>query len=393
MRTTVAPLVLQWSSVRGIGEGRGVVVQDDGEDCGVTAAEVAVMAPALGRTTDGCGELQVELLARPTIADLATVGIWCVHGPERDWSLVCKVIRHAGGAGTTWRSHSDPDHPFYWRREAEAFGSDLLAGLRDGLRAPACHGIVDRADGTTAIWMEDVAGLPASHWSLDRYRRAARDLGRMQGRLADAPALVERWLSRDWLRVYVERRSAHCEILDDPRAWSHPGVEAVVPAGRAGAFRQLWADRHRFRSVLDNYPRTLCQLDFHPGNLFDVDGDTVVIDWAFAGVGALGEDAGTLLVDTVADFRLEPTLLPDLFENLVDGYAAGLADGGCVRPVDDVRRAIAAGATAKYGWLVPAVLSAFQQGRTTMNGRPIEEGARAWVAVAEFLVTEAPDGL
>jgi hypothetical protein len=366
-------------------------VQDSSEPSSTVLAEVAgVVAPALGRTTDEEGEIRVEVLAQPTIADLATVGIWRVGTRDRAWSVVCKVIRHADSAGTTWRSHPDPRHPFYWRREAEAFGSDLLAGLRDGLRAPACHGIVDRDDGTTAIWMEDVAGAPGTGWALDRYRRAARDLGRMQGRLADAPALAERWLSRDWLRTYVERRAADCGIVDDPRAWAHPGVKAALPAGRADGFRRLWADRDRFLTVLDAYPRTLCQLDFHQGNLFDVEGDTVVIDWAFAGVGAFGEDLGNLLVDAATDFHLVPGALPDLFEVLVDGYAAGLAEGGRVLPLEDVRRAIAAGAAAKYGWLVPAVLDAFQQGRTTLNGRPIEEGARAWVAAAEFLVTVAP---
>jgi hypothetical protein len=41
--------------------------------------------------------------------------------------------------------------------------------------------------------------------------------------------------------------------------------------------------------------------------------------------------------------------------------------------------------------LVPGVLSAFLQRRTTLNGRPIEEGADAWMAVAEFLVRMVPD--
>jgi hypothetical protein len=370
------------------------MMQETDAPASLALAEVAAVAPSLGLTAEVCGdEVQVELLAQPTIADLATVGIWRVQGSRRGWSAVCKVIRHAESAGTTWHSHPDRDHPFYWRREAEALGSDLLAGLRDGLRPPACYAVVDRDDGTTAIWMEDVAGSPASAWSFDRYRRAARDLGRMQGRLADGPELAERWLSRDWLQLYVARRSTLGGVVDDAEVWSHPGVEAVVPSDRAAALRQLWVDRQHFLSVLDTYPRTLCQLDFHPGNLFDVTGDTVVIDWAFAGVGALGEDVGALLVDAVADFCVEPAQLSELFENLVDGYSAGLAEGGCPRAVDDVRRAIAAGAAAKYGWLVPGVLSAYQRGRTTLNGRPIEEGARAWIAIADFLATLASDQL
>lgn len=53
-------------------------------------------------------------------------------------------------------------------------------------------------------------------------------------------------------------------------------------------------------------PQVFCHLDMHPVNLFDVDGDTVLIDWAFCGVGGLGEDLGTLVVDAITDFHREP---------------------------------------------------------------------------------------
>ena len=49
-------------------------------------------------------------------------------------------------------------------------------------------------------------------------------------------------------------------------------------------------------------PPTVCHLDVHPHNLFDGDGvdDTVLVDWAFVGIGALGEDPANLIVDAVA---------------------------------------------------------------------------------------------
>ncbi len=346
-----------------------------------------MVAPSLGRTRDGLGPWQVELVARPAVAGLATVGIWRVRGA--DWTIIVKVLRHADGEATSaWQSEKDPRHPFYWRREADAFESDLLASLPEigGLRAPASHGVVDRPDGTVAVWMEDVAGNSGSDWDLRRYHLAARHLGQLQGRLADAGALDQPWLSRGWLPTYLERRVRWCGPLDDPDAWGHPLVQKVLPTGRAGEFRALWADRERFQAVLDSFPRTLCELDLHPRNLFDVAGDTVVIDWAFAGVGALGEDPGNLVVDAVTDFHLAPDLLPVLFDVLVDGYAAGLADSGHLLPIDNVRRAVAAGAAAKFGWLVPAILSTATNGRPTLNGRPVEEGMASWGAVGVFLL-------
>ena len=363
----------------------------------VIAAELAVVvAPSLRRTPDELGPWTTELLARPTVADLATVGIWRIRGS--DWSSVLKVLAHAEGGGGAWSSHPEMSHPFYWRREADAFESPLLAGLRGGLRAPYPHGVVDRRDGTVAVWMEDIAGDPGSGWPLTRYGLAARHLGQLQGALAGAPTLVvdglaEPWLSRDWLRVYVQRRAAGCAILDDPDVWRHPGVRSLVPVERAEGFRALWADRGRHLEVVDTFPRTLCQLDFHPRNVFDVRGETVVIDWAFAGVGAVGEDVGTLLVNAVADFHLAPDQLPDLLDTLVDGYATGLAEGGCALPVEAVRRAVAAGATAKYGWLVPHLLEAIVRGRATLNGRPLTEGAASWVAAGLLLLDLAPIAL
>ncbi|MET9022190.1 phosphotransferase [Actinopolymorpha sp. NPDC004070] len=374
-----------------------------GAGFGVSPEVSGQVATALGRTAEEVLAAEVDLLAAPAVDGIATVGIWRVRGG--DWSAVVKVLRHVEDGGlSVWRTEEDPAHPFHWRREADAFADGLLGSLPGDLRAPACYVVLPGPDGTLAIWMEDVAGCEGSTWAMPRYRRAAEHLGRVQGHLALAhlagdPVLDRGWPSRGWLRMYVERRAARGAAEADPadpRVWSHPLVRRLVPADRVPAYQALWADRHRLLDVVDGLPRTLCQLDFHPRNLFDVAGQTVVIDWAFAGVGALGEDLGNLVVDAVTDFHLPPSRLPELFETLVGGYADGLAAAGwpgsesepgaeAGDPVD-VRRMIAAGAAAKYGWLAPAIPAVVALGRTTLNGRPIEEAARAWVACGDFLV-------
>jgi Phosphotransferase enzyme family len=360
----------------------------------VIAAELAdVVAPALGRPTPKPGEWDADLIAQPAAPGLATVGIWRVSARDSSWSVVLKVLRHVTeGPGSAWSSHDDPHHPFYWRREADALTSDLLARLDcggGGLRAPRCHGVVERTDGSAAVWMEDVVGEPGTGWSLPRYRQAAEHLGSAQARWA-AGDLSGRWLSRGWLRTYLDRRGSSFDgVLDDPDGWRHPLVKATLPVERAPEFRQLWADRARFLTTVQEFPETLCQLDFHPGNLFDVDGRTVVIDWAFAGIGHLGEDAGALVVDVVTDFHLEPADLGQLFDIVVEGYADGLSAGGLRLPIGKVRRAVAAGAVARYGWLAPALVSWAASGRPTMNGRPTEEAAKAWGTVAVFLLDQA----
>lgn len=343
---------------------------------------------ALDRPIEDPSAWRIELLARPNVAGLATIGIWRVGGAE--WSAVVKVLAHADSGAVQWASHPHPDHPYYWKREALAYDSRLLHGLQGGIRAPACYGVTGGADGSVAVWMEDVArsGDPAGRWPCERYAEAARQLGVMQAELADSDLLKERWLSRGYLRMYVERRSAGA--FPDAEAWRHPEVRAALGSGQADAYHRLWSDCRPALQEIETLPQTLCHLDLHPHNMFGVDtggaSDTVLIDWAFSGVGGIGEDVATLLIDAVADFHVPPERLPGLFDVLADGYAAGLAEGGLRLGAVDVRRAVALGAIARYFWLPSALVRALAEERPTINGRPASEATPYWAAAAKLLL-------
>ena len=66
-----------------------------------------------------------------------------------------------------------------WRYEADLYGSDLADVLPPGLRLPEVHGIEDLADDRVAIVLEDVH-TDDSAWTLRRFARAARLLGRLE---------------------------------------------------------------------------------------------------------------------------------------------------------------------------------------------------------------------
>jgi hypothetical protein len=358
----------------------------------IRAAELAdLVAPVVGPAPGDLREIRVELLARPKVAGLATVGIWRVRGAG--WSVVLKLIHDSDDGDERWRSTTDPDHPFYWAREALAFRSGLLDQLQGGLRAPACYGVVDRDDGSVAVVMEDVTGEPAIGWPLERYGLAARHAGHAQGCLLDSAELGQSWLSRDWLRAYLDRRRNDAEILADSKAWTHPLVRSALPVERAVEFRDVWAAQGQLLDVLDSQPRTLCHLDVNPRNLFAVDDATVAIDWAFAGVGAMGEDMGGLAVDPVAEFDVAPDDHLALVQMLVEQYAVGLVSAGCDIDVQEVQRAVAAAAAAKYGWIVPSILSTAVTARPTMNGRPVAEAAPVWGRVGTLLLDLAKSAL
>ena len=53
---------------------------------------------------------------------------------------------------------------------------------------------------------------------------------------------------------------------------------------------------------MERLPRAVCHLDVWPNNIIRrAAGEIVLVDWAFAGDGALGEDIGNLVPDCVFD--------------------------------------------------------------------------------------------
>ncbi|MGH2477755.1 MAG: aminoglycoside phosphotransferase, partial [Candidatus Limnocylindrales bacterium] len=74
---------------------------------------------------DGHGPLTVEPLPHAAVAS-ATAGLWRVRIADR--SAVVKLLAHAPAGGSpNWRSGDEESHWYYWRREAEAYRSGLLA--------------------------------------------------------------------------------------------------------------------------------------------------------------------------------------------------------------------------------------------------------------------------
>jgi Phosphotransferase enzyme family len=319
----------------------------------------------------------------------ATVGIW--RFADDGWSAILKVLRHRAGRSPRWQSGEEEDHWFYWRREALAYSSGLLARLTAPLRAPRCYGVFDRSDGSVGLWLEDLRhAAPAGAWPLDRYRSAAFALGTAQGRLTASGDLpTDRWLARHWLRRYVERRQDFVSHLDDRDAPRLPLVAHHLRPELGEEARSIWDDRERLLAIVEAAPQTLCHLDLHPGNLFADDGETVLIDWAFVGLGALGEDAGNLIFDALFDFFVPAERIAVLAEAVSGGYLGGLEASGWQGDTGAVLRALHAAAAVKYFWILPAMLEAAAGGKATLNGAPIEECFTQWAPVVSELVAFA----
>ena len=264
---------------------------------------------------------------------------------------VRKELRRPSAADTgPWAGSDDPRHWNYWRREAEVYGSAAVrAGLRDtGLDLPAA----EIEDGRV-LWLEDVAGRPGTEFTLAEHERFASALGRWQAHgPLDAP-----WTSRRFLRNYAAGRPARYELVGDDRAWDQPLVRDCWPPGLRTGWPRLLAHRERLLATMERLPRTFAHLDAWVSNeIARPDGRTVLLDWAFAGDGAIGEDAGNHIPDAAFDLFWPAERIAELDAAVTAAYLAGLREAGRSGDPTEVRLGIVA-SCVKYVWLLPGMLA------------------------------------
>lgn len=288
---------------------------------------------------------QVEPIAHPVINPVSAglfriSGQADVDGQGSDWSLILKIMHlPSGDQRSEWVSSDDPAHYNYWKREFLAYQSDLLHPtgvlLTTDLATPRCLGTVEHAGQVVWLWLEQIEGLSAPEWPLERYGLAARHLGHMQGAyLTGQPLPALAWLSRHWLRQRLDTMAREIVASFDAPGWQHPLLQQVFPAREIERVRQLWQQRQLLLTALDQLPQTLCHLDFWPTNLFarrTAEGreQTVLIDWSYVGIGAIGQDIGNLVPDSIWTRYVATERLRELERLVCDGYVEGLHDAGC----------------------------------------------------------------
>jgi hypothetical protein len=301
-------------------------------------------------------------------------GVWRIRTREGQLAVLKYTTSDRSPGGTPMDAHwtacdQDPRRWTYWCRESLAYQHDLAGQYGgSGIRAPACLGA--DVDGSEAVLLlEWVTGEPGEVWQVPSYGPAAEAIGRAQ-----APFLLGRptppfsWLSKRFLREYSSEKQVTWELLDDDDAWAHPLVVETFPAGLREAVLFVHAHSERLYQISESLPRTLCHLDFWPKNLFRVaDGETVVVDWSFAGDGAVGEDAGNLVPDAVFDHFVTADQMPRLEQAVYEGYLRGLRAAGW----HDDPRLVQLGmwsSAVKYDWLAPFTLAQVRQERQYRYG-------------------------
>ena len=345
-----------------------------------------------------------------------TRGLYHVAGHADDrgrrvsWTAFVKVLSASGAAdadsgsmGWNFRPSDEPTHWNYWKREALVYTSGLLDDLPPGLRAPRCFGMLEHSPAEVSLWLEEVRGVPAARWSVERFGLAARHMGQFQGAyLAGRPLPTAPWLSRRWLRQWTLAEPGR---IHDSASWQHPLIRPHVPAGAQQQAVRLWVARDVLFDALEQAPQTLCHFDFWPPNLFaglDLDDEqrTVLIDWAYTGHGALAEDTANLVMDCVWMFKVDAIHLPRLEQLIVEGYAAGLHEAGWRGDERVLRFAHAAVTGLRYGLLAAPLLElahdgARQEQMKQWHGLPIDDiiARRAAVVTRSLELAEEAIGM
>ncbi len=347
---------------------------------------------------------QIEPIIYPTVSPNSR-GLFRVHGTAnlaggiKDWSLVLKVLQ-----APNTNEMSEPTDSFYWKREALAYQSGLLARLPDCFSAPQCFGVMERPGNVIWLWLEEIQEMSGVVWHLARYLRAAYHLGYFNGTYA-VPGVLPNdvWLSRGLIRAWVADSAYLVDCIQDTHIWNHPLLQHTRLPMFTPAILELWAQRERWFTTLEGLPQTLCHHDIWRKNLLTRShpqhGDqTVAIDWEVVGKGAVGEDIGNLIGVSLLNFDIVAADMTAFAARMLDAYVQGLRDAGwqadrhVVCAVAQATAALRCGFSTA-GWPAAIVRDSEKRDQYVRDteqrwGRSIEDIFAQWAAVTSFLLAQ-----
>ena len=342
------------------------------------------------------GEPVASHVVEPLDPDLrihsVTGGVFRVSGATatgRDFRVVLKRVRHGHDEdpGALWVAGEDTTHRNYWKREWLAFDSGLLDDLPGELTAPRKLLTTQPSPTECHIWMEEAPGRSGVALADEDFASISHAVGSTQGSYAAGVVDLPRdeWLSREWLRGWVEACARFIPPVSDDSLWHNDVLAPMRPLRERVV--ALWEQREALFAILDTAPATVVHCDFWPTNLFvagdhmagdhmagdHMAGDRVTaIDWSQIGIGRVAQDLDQVTLDTVW-MQVRPGGDLDLLERTVlSSYQSGLQQAGFVVDEQRLRHWYAAAAALHYSWMLG--------GHTTgaFDDASVERAERRW---------------
>ncbi len=216
--------------------------------------------------------------------------------------------------------------PYYWKREFEVYRSGMLDGMpANTFTTPEIHRLDDHGD-SCWIWMEDIADDKGA-WSLADFHDIALRLGRFNGAWLNGAAQPSyAWLSRNWHSAIIpglaDRLDNLAPLLETPLA------RIALPMDARDEIEAIWQERRLFQDALAQQPQTFCHTDAFRRNILHRDDDVVLLDWALASVGAIGEELVCLVAVSLFYEGFTAARADELDNTAFAGYIAGLREAG-----------------------------------------------------------------
>ena len=174
--------------------------------------------------------------------------------------------------------------------------------------------------------MEDIEDTKCA-WSLDDFADVAERLGRFNGAwLARASLPAAAWLSQSWHAAIVPALSDCFSRLD--QRLEHPLARLTLPIEAKAEIESIWRNRSRFAAALRHLPRTFCHYDAFRRNVLFQENDAVLLDWALAGIGAIGEDLVSLVAVSLYHEGYTRAFAAELDDLVFATYIQGLRQAG-----------------------------------------------------------------
>ncbi|MFO7895424.1 MAG: phosphotransferase [Candidatus Cloacimonadales bacterium] len=215
-----------------------------------------------------------------------------------------------------WSRHFDPNS---WRREYDLYHSGLEQEFTKHFAWPTCYH-AELKDDETELWIAYIEGVTGLEMSVEMYARAAKELGRFQGKLyTSQPAILETMTNLSHLdnmkKMYLHYRSWP-EVYDYIRA-----DECDIPQHLCQMLIDVDEQEHDVWSRIEQLPIVLCHRDYWVTNIF-CHGETIsAIDWDTTGWGYLGEDIASLIAD-----EAKVDLMIECYDTCVTAYYEGFSE-------------------------------------------------------------------
>jgi hypothetical protein len=124
--------------------------------------------------------------------------------------------------------------------------------------------------------------------------------------------------------------------------------------------------------------------------------ELICIDWAFTGIGALGNDLGQLFATSLYFFEYNLTDMETLEAAILEGYLTGISDNGIKVDARLVRLGYLISLSLWMGLMLPgwaAVMLPPDSGFNVeaMYGHTAEEVLAGWVQLHEFCLDRADE--